>query len=367
MDVTALARFLERTQIELRAERAGVDVDRWRGAPLDVALLKALHTAVVGKQAVVRRLLVDGSAVLAAAQPGHVRTKPQAFRVGDHVEAAWEQGRLKTGLIELCQAAQPLLAGAPVKAAAMLVWRITRAQPFTGLNERTALVLANWVLRGVGLPPLNVEEVEKDRRFEDALLEVDWAGLESYFVDKVWDEALRLAEGVRVTSPVRTQRWTLADEHAAVSTARAHATKIPSEQVAAFVDHVSDLVAQDSCGLSIADGKRETLDEHAARQSVAWQAGFRGRFICPHEPIIVARWSVNRSLQLVLVVGAVGRGTTGAASAHLAIELPGQPVSGVSPAMLLVVDEDRDERHVRTRAWVERALPRAIEQCPIRI
>ena len=371
MDVTlrALVRFFERTRIALRGERAGVDVERWRGAALDIELLKALHVAVVGDADVVRRVLSDGSSLLAAAQPGHVRTKPQALRIGDHVEPAWEPGRLKSGLVGLCRDAASRIERDPVGAAASLVWGLSRAQPFTGLNERLALVLANWVMRGAGLPALNVEQVERDRNFAEALVGADSGLLERFIVDELWAEAVRLVEDLRVTAPTPGRRWTLADEHAAANAARDRAMKLSGDDLVAFVDHVSSVIEREPCGLSLAAGRHETHDTHAARHSAAWQAGIRGRFMCPHEPILVARWNIEsvRALDLVLVVGSAGRGTTGAASAHIAIDVAGEPVKGTAPAMLLVVDEDRDERHVRATAWVERALPRAIEQCPIRI
>jgi hypothetical protein len=373
MDVSMepLATFFSRAQIELRLERAGVDVDRWRGAALDVSLLKALHTAVVGDREYVRRVLADGCSILAAAQPGHVRTKPQAFRVRDHVALAWEQGRLKSGLVELCRDVTPLLARDPVRAAAWLVWSLARAQPFTGMNERAALTLASWVMRSADLPSLNVENIERDSRFGDALIAEDRGPLERYLCDEVWQEALRLTEAEAPAPPPPTQRWTLADEHATANRSRERATKLAHHELAAFVDDVVGWIEREvprRFELPLGQARRVLLETHDARQTCAWQAAARGRHICPHEPIAVVRWAVASAtnIELVLVVGATGRGTTGAASAHLAIELAEQPpAAGSAPAMLLIPTQDRDERQVRATAWLEGALPRAIEQCPL--
>jgi hypothetical protein len=379
MDVSMepLASFLARTQIALRLERAGVDVDRWRGSALDVALLKALHTAVVGDRESVRRVLADGSSILAVAQPGHVRTKPQAFRVGDYVVPAWEQGRLKSALVELCRDVTPLLAREPVHAAAWLVWSLARAQPFTGLNERLALTLASWVLRSADLPSLDVEKIERNPRFGDALIANDCRALERYLADEVWDEALRLVEASApaLSQPTQpTQRSTLSDEHAAATASRERATKLARHELTAFIDDAVGWIERQvpsQFDLALVDRRRAPLATHAERQTCAWQAATRGRHICPHEWIEVARWSVasaaKAGLELLFVVGAAGRGTTGAASAHIALELGDQPVAGSAPAMLLVVGEGPEDRHVRTTSWLERAMPRAIEQCPLRI
>lgn len=374
MDVSMepLATFLARTQIALRRERAGVDVDRWRGAALDLSLLKALHTASVGDRENVRRVLVDGSSILAAAQPGHVRTKPQAFRVGDHVAPAWEQGRLKSGLVELCRDVAPLLAREPVPAAARLVWSLARAQPFTGLNERLALMLASWVMRSADLPSLNVEAIERDDRFAEALVAEERHALERYLADEVWDEALRLVEASAPAPPQLMQRWTLADEHAAATASRERATKLAEHELAGFIDDAVEWIERQvpsQFDLALAEARRTAIETYGARQSCVWQAATRGRHICPLEPIAVVRWALASvaSLEVILVVGAAGRGTTGAASAHIAIELAGQPVASLAPAMLLIADESREQRQVRAAAWLERALPRAIEQCPLRI
>jgi hypothetical protein len=376
MDVSMepLATFLSRAQIALRNERAGVDVDRWRGAALDISLLKALHTAVVGDRKHVRRVLVDGSSIVATAQPGHVRTKPQAFRVGDHMIPAWEQGRLKSGLVELCRDVTPLLARDPVRAAAWLVWSLARAQPFTGMNERLALTIASWVMRSADLPALDVEKIERDTAFTDALLAEDRRLLERYLTDAMWDEVSRLVEGHAPGPSIATQRWTLADEHAAASTSRERATKLDPRELAAFVDNVVAWIERElpsRFDVPLANNRRAALATHADRLACAWKSAARGRLISPHDPIAVVRWAVASAatlgLELVLVVGTAGRGTSGAALAHIALEVAEQPMTGTAPAMLLIPDESRDQREVRTVAWLERVLPRALEQSAMRI
>lgn len=377
MDVTfgALKALLARESIAGPTETAGIDVDRWRDARLELACLEDMHRAVVGDRKSVRRILADGSSILAPAQPGHIRTKPQAFRAGEHVERAWEQGVLRSKLGELCRTVTPLVASDPVRAAAQLVWALSRAQPFTGMNERVALVLASSVLRRAGLPVLDVERVERDRAFEAALVaasEDDRSGLERYLVETIWDEALALLESVAPVPPPETPRWTLADEHAAAAGARARATKLSADDLTAFVDDASTMLERELSvrrGITLAPARREWLESHTTRLACAWEAAIRGRRLSPHEPMLVARWTVSgaHGIELKLVVGAVGRGMTGAASAHLALEPPGEPVAQASLAILLVADESPDARHARIAMWLERALARAIAQCPLRL
>lgn len=373
MDVMATLRaFLARVNVAPMARPREIDVDRWPDTPLDLAFLKELHRAVVGNQESVRRTLVDGSSILADAQPGHVRTKPQAFRVGDHIERAWEQGELKSGLTVLFRDVAPLLASEPVRAAAHLLWSLSRAQPFTGLNERTSLVLASWVLRRAGLPTLHVESIERDPDFGAALAAAtanDRSALERYLEDKVWDEALVLVEAVVPVPPQDATRWTLADEHAASAVARARATKLSSEELAAFVADLSTLIEQAPLPVRLAGAVRESVDTHAARLSGAWASAVRGRRLCPHEPMTITRWSIESALGLglTLVVGAAGRGMTGASSAHLALEIADHPTPGPSLALLLIPDESREARNARTAAWLPRALRRAVELSPLRL
>lgn len=356
MDVTALAAFLARTQL-VRPEAAGVDVDRWRDAALDVELVKALHRAVVGDQGSVRRVLADGSVALADAQPGHVRTKPQAFRLGDHSEPAWEQGKLKAGLVELCRDIAPLLTREPMRAAADLAWTLCRAQSFTGLNERLALVVASWVCRRAGVPALDVERLERDDAFAVAAT-ADRDALERYLVDAVWDEALALVEAAGPVAPQASQRWTLADDHGAAKAMRESAAKVADLDV--VVDHVAT---------SLEHAHMLTNSRRVTHPQAAWHAAVRGRFICPHEPLTTVRWAMPtaRDLELVFVVGATGRGTTGAVSAYIALELAGQPAPRTAVAMLLIPDESHDERQARASRWLDGAVPRVLARSPARI
>ncbi len=377
MDVTfdALKALLARERIARPAEAARINVDRWREARLDLACLADVHRAVVGDRESVRRILADGSSILAPAQPGHVRTKPQAFRAGDYVERAWEQGVLRSGLGDLFRTVTPLVADDPVRAAAQLVWALSRAQPFTGMNERVALVLASSVLRRAGLPVLDIERIERDPAFEAALVVAsvdDRSGLERYLVDAIWDEALALVETVAPVPPPEAPRWTLADEHAAAAGARARATRLSADELTAFVDDASTMLERDRsvrCGIMLGPARREWLESHTARLACAWEAAIRGRRLSPHAPMIVARWTVAcaHGIELKLVTGDTGRGMTGAAAAHLALEAPGDPVAQPSLGILLVADESRDARHARTGAWLDRALAGAIRQCPLRL
>src|SRR5262245_17519779 len=113
--MTAPQRALAR---EREAKRIGIDADSWNAvgdARLGLDLLRALHEAVSVRAPRVRRTLRDGSYALARGHAGVFRTKPQAFRIGDHVEPAWEAGQLRGRLSQLfvdLNGAEPLAGGA---------------------------------------------------------------------------------------------------------------------------------------------------------------------------------------------------------------------------------------------------------------
>src|SRR5262245_43268259 len=146
---------------ERDAARAGLDAQTWgavREAELDLDLLRALHRAATAGHGVARRARSDGEWIVGPAAPGQLRTKPQAFRLRDHVEPAPPPGALKGSLARLLREAAADVASDPVACAARLAWSLSRAQPFIARNERVALMLASRCLRTAGLPGLPVED-----------------------------------------------------------------------------------------------------------------------------------------------------------------------------------------------------------------
>ena len=91
------------------AAQVGIDAARWGALDeraLDLPLLRDLHRAVGGAQDKVRRAKADGAWTLSDARPGQWRTKPQRFRVGEHVEAAPAPGAPSTGRADFRAAPQ---------------------------------------------------------------------------------------------------------------------------------------------------------------------------------------------------------------------------------------------------------------------
>jgi hypothetical protein len=171
--------------------------------------------------------------------------------------------------------------------------------------------------------------------------------------------------------PASVQRWSLADEYRAATHTRARAQKLSPPSLNVVVDDLSTLIEREvpaKLGVSLGPAHREWLESHAARQACAWGAAIRGRRISPHEPMLVARWTIaNAGLELKLVVGAAGRGMTGASSAHLSVEVADQPVAGPALGTLLVPDENETARQARVSDWLGRAIARALELSPLRL
>lgn len=364
----ALVRRREAVRVGM-TEAAWLATDR---SALDLELLRALHRGVVDDQRTVRQVRADGEWTVAAADPGKLRPKAQAFRVGDHVEPAWEQRTLRARLVDLLRGVS--LDPDPIREVARLLSSLARAQPFVGANEHVALALAAWAFRRVGLPVIHAHAIESDAAYGSALVaatERDASALEQYLAGALWDEALALAEWLAVVPPSSTAQWTLRDEHAALGEARRRAVRIDDAELAAFAE-----AARACVGAALAtriDATAEParqLDAMPARLQETWNSATRGHAICPHESILVYPWQLgDRLLQLVarLVIASAGRGITGALSVQLAIEVAEQPVRHAAPAFLIIPDEDAGARLDRFRAWTEHAIVTAVSAAPLRL
>jgi len=384
----ALVGFLRRVERSLSAEqheamhardarRLGLDAATWqvaRAAPLDLALLRRLHVGITGDQPTVRRTLRDGQFTTAPAQPGKLRTKPQAFRHGEHVEPAWGPGALKRNLGALFRAVTPSLDEAPLREAARVLWTLRCAQPFTGLNERVALSLAAWCLRRAGLPTIPVRTIERDPAYGAALVaatEEDRGALERYLEQAVWDGALALAEWLAPAPPPEPARWTLQDEHEALARARQHVPRISTTELEALARELAaQLVpALAQLGVELAPGTERWLDAPGARLQATWNSATRGRAICPHEPIFVVTWPLagELGLEATLIVAAAGRGITGAVTAQLVIELADVPSGRATRALLLVPEETDASRRERLARWVGSVAPDLVASAPLRL
>lgn len=353
------------------AARLGIEPEIWRSvasAPLDLELLRALHRAVTGDRRSVRQALGDGEWALAEPAPGKLRPKAQAFRIGDHLERAWEQSTLRAGLVELLRHTAAELATDPLGATLRMLVGLGRAQPFVGDNERTALTLAAWALRHAGLPALAAFALEREPAYTRALVAAvrdDHALLSRYLIDALWDEALALAEWIGPVPPP-DRSWTLANEHAALAEARSNATGLATADVEAFAIRASDLVERELAPRirieRVASGWLEPIE---LRMQETWNSAMRGHAICPHEPIRITRWR-TAVLEIRLAIASAGRGITGALSAQLALEVADSPV-GRAPAMVLVPDEDAAARDARLLAWVPSAIERVLADSPLRV
>jgi prophage maintenance system killer protein len=76
----------------------------------------------------------------------------------------------------------------PLKASALLAYRVTRAQGFTEANKRTALLLARWVLDSNGIDGRRILDPD-DRELADLLIQAASgndveADVVRFFVDK---------------------------------------------------------------------------------------------------------------------------------------------------------------------------------------
>jgi hypothetical protein len=370
--VRALRDFLVRVEGERTpAEReqrlrrdalyAGVDRASWAdalAAPLDLALLRALHRAVMGEQTRVRRADRDGRWVLADARPGLLRTKPQSFRSGDHVELGWDQGALQAKLRRLLHEIGPAFADDPVRHGAHLVWAITRAQPFAGHNTRLALTVVSLCLRRAGWPALPVADAERDPALIDALAaaSTDRGALETTLVRMIWAEALAYAEWL---APVAADGWTLAGEARALAELRRRVVTVERGALEAFTDRATSLVGAALAahlGVAVGAGQRAWLSDPTQRLQLAWTSAARGRWLCPRDEMVTVGWRLGDGIDAVLVVGAAGRGLSGGVVAHLALGAAPAPGAAQAPAMLVIPDENPAERETRLAAWAEPAV-----------
>jgi hypothetical protein len=357
------------------AERLGIARTTWEAilaGNLDGARLREIHRAVTGERSTIRYAQLDGGWAIAPARAGHLRSRPQSFRAGEHVEAAWDHTTLKRRLAELLNGTAAAFACAPVMCAAQLIWSLTRAQPFAGDNERVALIAVSRLLHGAGLPTLAVTEIMNDPAFEAAVSAAtadDREELECYLATAIWDEALALAEVL--TLPASIERWSLRDEHLALDQARRRARTIAQTEVEALASTAADAIAARvgvRLGLALGDAKRSAPSALADRLRLAMEAVGRGHPVCPHLEISEQRWSVDgpTGLALVVMIASPGRGITGAVSIQAALELRGVPTPWRSPALLFVPDEPPSERNRRLSAWIPRAMDRMLQNSPIR-
>jgi fido (protein-threonine AMPylation protein) len=360
------------------AARAGLTAEAWRDArkgPLDLALLRALHRAASAGHEVARRARVDGAWILGPANPGQLRTKPQAFRLHDHVEPAWAPGALKGGLARLLDGTGAALAADPVACVAELVWGLSRAQPFAAGNERVALIAASRLLRAAGLPGLSVDDTERDPAFVEAMLAAtagDRGALERALAAAIWDAALVWAEWLGGPPPADPARWTLRDGHAALEAARRGAARVSDGELDAFIAAASDRLAAAMAarlGQALAPPERSSPGEYTGRLAVALASARRGRRICPHAPVTVVRFPVEGALglEVSLTAGAAGRGITGAAAVHLALAPRDAIGAGTAPGFLVITDEPAPARAARFAAWLDGAIARLLADGPVRI
>jgi hypothetical protein len=382
--VRALRGFLRRVEAERtpgeRAQAlareaifAGMDGERWaeaRAATLDLALLRAVHRALPGADSRVRRADRDGRWRLADARPGMLRTKPQSFRSGDHVEPAWEPGAIKAGLARLLHEVGPAFADDPVHHGAHLLWAITRAQPFAGHNVRLALTIVSLCLRRADLPALAVVDAERDAALIAGLARAtaDRTPLERVLEHLIWREALAFAEWL---APVASDaaRWTLAGEAEALAATRARVVAVSEATVERIAARAIEVVTPGltmELGVDVAGGVARWVGDPGERLALAWTSAARGRWLCPHAPLRVATWSLGGTgVEAHLVIGGAGRGLSGAAVAHLALGSPA-PGAPPAPALLLIPDEADDEWQTRLAAWVAPALASVRRESPFR-
>ena len=335
---------------EREAAALGITRDDWatlREMPIDLVMVREAHRLVSGTKANVRRADRHGAWSLVSAKPGQLRSHPQSMRVGDHVEPAWNHETLKRRLAELVSATR----AAPTLATiAAFIRDVVRAQPFPGDNEPLALVVASLLLCSAGFPPLAIASLEHTPTFHAALIATEVEPMVSLLTDAVWTAALELAEVLPLCAPGAV---TLAAEHAALAAVRSR------------WDHgdchaMANLVAR-----ALGDCTIVAHETFAARARATTDASHRGRAICAQRTIIELRQSVDRDLVLIVVIAFAGRGTTGAISAHLSIELPAVPTPRRAPALLIVPEEPASETTARIGRWLPRAIELAYTASPI--
>jgi len=351
------------------SERLGVEPHAWtalRRRNPDLVVFREIHEAI-SSMAKVRRADRDGQWTLANARPGHLRSQPQSFRAGDRVEPAWDHTTLARRVAEVIAMASVSSASDAVARAAELVWTLVRAQPFLGDNERAALALASMLLARFELPVLSLDVITSDSDFFDALAANTSEPLATYVRRSLWDEALELAEWLRAF-PSGDDRWSLAAEHTTLAAMRERARDIDPEQLVQVVEHA---VVQLTNGVASGDSgavRWTPTATHAERLRVAIASARRGRHLCIHRAVHEVRIRIDGTgLDAVVVAGSAGRGLTGAAGLHIAIEIADVPptTGRASPGLLLVPGESRAEQEARFAEWSPFAIQRALRDSPI--
>lgn len=312
---------------------------------VDLIMVREAHRSA-STLASVRRADREGEWDLVSAQPGRLRSHSQSFRVGAHIEPAWDHATLRHRVAELVNATRDAMATDPVRAISRFLHRFVRAQPFLGQNERVALIAASAILRANGLPAFVARATARDPEFGRTLAATDDA-MERLVERLLWDEALALAEWVPLV-PAGSP-WTLADEHAALTSARTSIALGP------IMDEIVEIVTPLLGTLKADAASHVTHATWAARMRVAIDAAYRGHPICPHHDIIEVRWSIPGERDAVVVVALAGRGIARAASVHLSIEHPHVVAVG-APGLLLPIYETSSDRVERLASWLPFAI-----------
>lgn len=368
-----VVRALEPAQVDAAHQRdaklLGLEPHAWnalRARSMDLVLFRDLHEAV-SSSAKVRRANREGEWTLANARPGHLRSQPQSFRAGNRVEPAWDHSTLARRVADVIAGASKATAAEVVRRSAELVWTLIRAQPFVGDNERVSLALASMFLARFDLPVLPLDVISSDTDFVDALAADTSESLAAYMRRRLWDEALNFSEWLHAVPPAGG-RWSLADEHARLAAVRARVRDIDAAQLEQLVDHAVAQLTNDVAGGDIGAVRRTPTETHADRLRIVLASVRRGRYLCAHRPVHDVRIRIAGSeIDVVLVTGGAGRGLTGAAGLHIAIDiLDAAPRTGRgSPGLLLVPGESLVEQHARFAEWIPFALERALRDSPI--
>ena len=350
------------------AERLGISLEAWRRirtSVMSVELLRDIHVAATGRPANVRRANEHGAWTVVPPKPGHLRSRPQSFRVGPHVEPAWDHNTLKMRVAELLRATTGVTA-APFAGAAHLVWNLMRAQPFLGLNERTALLCTARLLNSVGLPLFSVAALEHDPEFAGAAIASEPKRLADVLERASWREALEFAEWLSLTPT--TAWWSLHDEQTALALARENVQAIAASEVEDALHQVAEnlaVVVSSSLEMEVSGCTTTLLEAYDARLKTAIATARGGRYVCPHRTMAVARCALpSGGLGAQVVIGAAGRGLTGAVSMNLAVVLGDVALNSVE-SILLVPNELPESRRARIAEWLSRAVPRAIKDAPV--
>ncbi len=186
----------------------------------------------------------------------------------------------------------------------------------------------------------------------------------------MWDEALAFAEWLAIPAPADASRWTLADEHAALEAARARVPSVEPAVLAALVDHTLAAIRpflEPYVGATVGAAVRTALPTFADRMRVSIDSVRRGRYLCPHLPLHHMCWRVHAGgLDALLVAGAAGRGLSGAAAIHFALEPAATPhhAGRATPALLIIPDEATADQQHRLAAWVTYAVQQALVDSP---